>query len=125
MTLAAAVLLCACASQPAPPPTAADTYVTHCASCHGMRGEGDGPVADVIRGTIPNLSTLSRRNGGEFPADRIASYIDGRSLPPIHGSRTMPVWGATFDATTRLVVDAESAGPRIADIVEYLRGLQR
>jgi mono/diheme cytochrome c family protein len=123
--LAAAALLCACASQPRPPPTAADTYVTHCASCHGMRGDGDGPVADVIRGEIPNLSTLSLRNGGEFPADRVASYIDGRSLPPMHGSRTMPVWGTVFDATTRLVVDAESAGPRIADIVDYLRSLQR
>lgn len=122
---ALAALLGACASQPVPPPSAADTYVRHCASCHGVRGEGDGPVAMAISGTIPNLTTLSLRNGGEFPADRVASYIDGRSLPPVHGSRTMPVWGSVFDATSRLVVDAESAGPRIAEIVEYLRTLQR
>jgi mono/diheme cytochrome c family protein len=123
--LGLAVLLGACATQPVPPPTAAETYRLHCASCHGPRGQGDGPVADVIRGTMPNLTTLSLRNGGEFPADRVASYIDGRDLPPIHGSRTMPVWGSVFDATTRLVVDAESAGPRVADLVEYLRSIQR
>jgi hypothetical protein len=74
---------------------------------------------------MPNLTTLALRHGGEFPTDYVASYIDGRSLPPAHGSRTMPVWGATFDATARLVVGAESAGPRVADIVEYLRSIQR
>lgn len=125
--LFAAALGAACASQPGgtPPPTGAETFERHCASCHGVRGDGTGPVAFVIQGTIPNLTTLARRNGGEFPADYVASYIDGRDLPPAHGSRTMPVWGAVFDATARLVVDAQSAGPRVADLVEYLRTLQR
>lgn len=126
IVLAAGTLVAACASQPtSPPPTATETFARHCASCHGARGDGTGPVAGMISGTIPNLTTLARRHGGEFPADYVASYIDGRSLPPAHGSRTMPVWGATFDATARLVVDAETAGPRVADIVEYLRSLQR
>ena len=117
--------IAACASQETLPPTAAETFARHCASCHGVQGDGTGPVADVITGTIPNLTTLTLRHGGELPADYVASYIDGRSLPPAHGSRTMPVWGATFDATADLVVDAESAGPRIAAIVEYLRSIQR
>lgn len=126
IVLAAATFVAACASQqPLSPPTAEETFSRHCASCHGARGDGTGPVAGVIDGEIPNLTTLARRHGGEFPADYVASYIDGRSLPPAHGSRTMPVWGATFDATARLVVDAESAGPRVADIVDYLRSIQR
>jgi mono/diheme cytochrome c family protein len=123
--LVAALLVVACVSQNRPPPGGAETFSRHCASCHGARGDGDGPVADIIRGTIPDLTTLARRNGGEFPAARVASYIDGRSVPPAHGSRTMPVWGAVFDATARLVVDAETAGPRVAELVEYLRSLQR
>lgn len=125
--LLAAVLIAACAAQPGgtPPPSGAETFERHCASCHGVRGDGTGPVAFAIQGTIPNLTTLARRNGGEFPADYVASYIDGRNLPPAHGSRTMPVWGAVFDATARLVVDAETAGPRVAGIVEHLRTLQR
>ena len=106
-------------------PSSAQNFATHCASCHGVRGDGTGPVAGVISGAIPNLTTISLRHGGEFPADQVASYIDGRSLPPVHGSRTMPVWGTVFDATARLVVDADSAGPRVADVVEYLRSIQR
>lgn len=124
--IVAAGLLGACASQtPPPPPSGAETFARHCASCHGARGDGTGPVAFVIRGEMPDLTTLARRNGGEFPVDHVASYIDGRNLPPVHGSRTMPVWGTVFDATARLVVDAESAGPRVADLVDYLRTLQR
>jgi len=124
--LLATVLVAACASQQAiPPPTGEETFARHCASCHGVRGDGTGPVADAIDGTIPNLTTLSLRYGGVFPVDYVAGYIDGRSLPPAHGSRTMPVWGAVFDVTARLVVDAESADPRVADIVEHLRSIQR
>lgn len=124
--LAATGLVAACASQQGvSAPTGQETFARYCASCHGARGDGTGPVAGVIRGTIPDLTALASRSGGVFPADRVASYIDGRSLPPVHGSRTMPVWGATFDATARLVVNAESAGPRVADIVEYLRSIQR
>jgi mono/diheme cytochrome c family protein len=120
----AALFLIACAAN-FPAPTGAETYMVHCASCHGPRGQGDGPVSDAMRASLPNLTTLALRNGGEFPADRVASYIDGRSLPAAHGSRTMPVWGSTFDATARMVVDAQSAGPRVATLVEHLRTLQR
>jgi len=106
------------------PPTAEQTFLTHCAACHGALGEGDGPVAARIRGPVPNLRTLSRRNGGVFPAAEIASYIDGRNMPPAHGERQMPVWGSVFDTTATLVTDADTAESRIAAIVEYLRALQ-
>ena len=101
-----------------------ETFATHCASCHGLQGEGDGPVAEVIRVTVPNLRTLSRRNGGEFPAESVASYIDGRSLPASHGDRIMPVWGDVFDATAQLVRGAVAAPSRIDAILIYLRELQ-
>jgi mono/diheme cytochrome c family protein len=116
--------LAACASAPVAPPSAAETFTTHCASCHGVSGRGDGPVAEVIAVPVPNLRTLSRRYGGQFPAEYVASYIDGRNLPPSHGERQMPVWGAIFDTTARLVTDAESAQARIDSIIEYLRGIQ-
>lgn len=77
-----------------------------------------------MRITVPNLRSLSQRNAGEFPAEAVASYIDGRSLPVSHGSRTMPVWGDVFDATIQMVPSAESAQSRIETVVEYLRELQ-
>ena len=127
MLLTTVMLVAACASQPSPSPapTGAETFTRYCASCHGVRGDGTGPVAAVMNDSMPDLTALARRNGGEFPADRVASYVDGRSLPPAHGSRTMPIWGPAFDPMARLVVDAETAGPRVAELVEYLRTLQR
>lgn len=122
--IAPAVLLAACATQTISPPSGMETFATHCASCHGPLGEGDGPVGAVMVVTVPNLRTLSQRNGGEFPAEAVAAYIDGRNMPAAHGDRMMPVWGAVFDSTTRLVSGAEGAEPRIEAIVTFLRELQ-
>jgi mono/diheme cytochrome c family protein len=121
--VSAALLLAGCASAP-PPPDAARTFATHCASCHGRLGEGDGPMVDVISVSVPNLRTLSERSGGVFPADAVAGYIDGRNMPVAHGNRAMPVWGDVFDATTRIVPDAAPAEERIAEIVEFVRDIQ-
>lgn len=122
--LAIAAFAGACASQGIKPPSGAETFATHCASCHGPQGEGDGPVAAVMVVTVPNLRTLSQRNGGEFPTEAVASYIDGRDLPDAHGARTMPVWGDVFDATSRLVPGAEAAEARIDRVIGFLRQLQ-
>lgn len=119
-----ALLTSACASSQPEPPSGAAVFETHCASCHGRLGEGDGPVAATISGTVPNLRTLTERYGGEFPADTVARYIDGRDLPEAHGGRLMPVWGEVFGATERLVPGAAAPGTRIEAITEYLRTLQ-
>jgi mono/diheme cytochrome c family protein len=119
-----AAALCACASGPTRPPSGAETFAVHCASCHGARAEGNGPVAEAMRVPVPNLRTLSQRNGGQFPAEAVASYIDGREIPPSHGDRFMPVWGDVFDTTSRLVRDAETAQARIDAVVAYLGQLQ-
>ena len=122
----AATMLAACATEPAapPPPSGAMTFATHCASCHGAHGEGDGPVAATMAVAVPSLRTLEQRNGGEFPVEAVAGYIDGRNLPAAHGTRLMPVWGDVFAATQRLVVDAEDPEARIAAVIDFLRELQ-
>jgi hypothetical protein len=74
---------------------------------------------------VPNLRVLAQRNGGEFPAEAVASYIDGRALPAAHGTRLMPVWGDVFAGTQRLVVDAASPEGRIAAVIDFLREIQR
>lgn len=122
--LTSAMLAVGCATRPLSPPTGAEMFATHCASCHGVAGEGDGPVAAVLAVTAPNLRTLRQRNGGDFPADTVAAYIDGRRLPASHGDRLMPIWGDVFDTTARIVPGADSADMRIAAIVDYLEELQ-
>ena len=119
----AATLVSACVAT-APTPTAETTYTTHCASCHGRTAEGDGPMVEVMRVNVPNLRQLAARNGGDFPADTVAGYIDGRNLPVSHGDRVMPVWGDVFDTTSNILVDAQAAEQRIDDLVEWLRSIQ-
>ncbi len=71
-------------------------YLNSCAVCHGYYGKGDGPLADELRKKPADLTTLSARNGGEFPYWRVFETIDGRSALPSHGPREMPVWGKQF-----------------------------
>ena len=92
--------------------------------CHGPLGEGDGPEAGSRHLAVPNLRTLARRNGGAFPADAVASCINGTDMPAAHGDRNMPVWGTVFDTTSQLLVGAESATQRIDAVLDHLRTLQ-
>ena len=115
--------LAGCGSTPTQP-FGEQTFATHCASCHGLRAEGNGPTAATLNVPVPNLRTLSRRNGGEFPTDAVASYIDGRNFPPAHGTRAMPVWGGVFEVTEQLIKGAESPEQRIDRVIAYLRELQ-
>jgi mono/diheme cytochrome c family protein len=97
--------------------------MNHCAACHGADGEGGGPVATTMRVTVPNLRTLTMRNGGVFPAEDITAYIDGRKIHAAHGDRLMPVWGDVFrgpeQGTAQRVVRR-----RVADLVSFIATLQ-
>lgn len=99
-------------------------YRTYCASCHGADGKGAGPAAAALKKAPSDLTTISQRNGGEFPAFRIGHVIDGTAdVPSItaHGTREMPVWGDLLpqhrdDALLKL---------REHNLTEYLRSLQK
>lgn len=73
-----------------------DYYVEACASCHGMDGRGEGPVAPSLAVKPPDLTTMAARRKGKYPYEELASYIDGRKAIAAHGSREMPVWGERF-----------------------------
>ncbi|HEY3516482.1 MAG TPA: cytochrome c [Gammaproteobacteria bacterium] len=115
--------LAGCGRELVNPASGAATFATHCAACHGRRGEGDGPVASTLSVRVPNLRTLAQRNG-EFPTEWVASKVDGRDLPSAHGDRAMPVWGSVFDTTGQLFVGAENSKERIDALIEFLLELQ-
>ncbi|HEY5678560.1 MAG TPA: cytochrome c [Pseudomonadales bacterium] len=95
-------------------------YLGYCASCHGLSGAGDGPVAAGMAFKMEDLRTLEARNG-TFPADRLREVIDGRTLRSVHGTNDMPVWGWQF----LLAEDSEEhVAARIDALVEYLRSIQ-
>ena len=105
--------------------TGAELYQRFCASCHGVHGLGDGPVADSLKVMVPNLTRIARRHGGEFPADQVRRIIDGRTVQPPHGSREMPVWGYEFgSAAASDQTSAVSADELVARLLEYVRSMQ-
>jgi len=98
-------------------------FRTHCAACHGAEGEGGGPAASAMNVTVPNLRTLAKRNGGSFPAQAVAAYIDGRSQVVAHGDRVMPVWGDLLQ-TPGDKNNPELVRGRIAALVTFIEQLQ-
>jgi len=98
-------------------------YRTYCATCHGPDGKGEGPLADSLRFHPPDLSLLAKRNGGEYPAEKIHRIVDGRKPLPGHGGPDMPIWGDAFKNPETGFDDAK-VKEKIRGVVDYLRTLQ-
>jgi hypothetical protein len=71
-------------------------YIFVCAACHGADGKGAGPMADALKTKPADLTTITKRNHGVFPLNRIYETIDGRAEVKLHGSRDMPIWGYRY-----------------------------
>lgn len=109
-------------------------YYAKCASCHGMSGKGDGPVAKYLLKAPADLTTYARRNGGAFPTQLAWQSIDGRPMEiGAHGTSAMPVWGQEFRRETLRPADRmDPAGPgpewhvarRITALIDYLASIQ-
>jgi mono/diheme cytochrome c family protein len=73
-----------------------DIYVEHCASCHGSDATGNGPAAALTSTPPSDLTRITERAGGTFPAARVMEIITYGGKIAAHGSGTMPVWGKIF-----------------------------
>jgi len=118
-------------AKPASPPVdpgvagiaGAYAYRTHCATCHGTDGKGEGPLAESLRFHPPDLTLIAKRNGGEFPTEKIHRIVDGRKPLPGHGGPDMPIWGDAFRNAETGYDDAK-VKEKVRSVVEYLRTLQ-
>jgi mono/diheme cytochrome c family protein len=105
-------------------------YLNSCASCHGVTGKGNGPVAQGLKRSPADLTKLSEANKGVFPFSRTYDVIDGRFQVEMHGSREMPVWGQVFQPAWWWgpPVSNETAESivrvRILALIEYISTLQ-
>jgi len=106
---------------PTSPASGQEMFRAYCASCHGVEGAGDGPAAPALKMPPTDLTSLSRKNGGTFPAMRVRNSIkDG--APPEHGSKEMPVWGPILSS-----VSGDNSGvvdQRVSNLVKYLQSIQ-
>ena len=82
-------------------------------------------MAHLMTPKPTDLTTIAKKNNGEFPSDQVAKSIDGRSTLGAHGDPDMPVWGEVFDEEA-----AEAGEPpaqvrkKVRLITEYLKSIQ-
>ena len=100
-----------------------DLFDFYCASCHGRDGKGGGRVAPALKTSPPDLTTLTERNKGTFPAAMVEDVIRGGTQSPkaAHGSSEMPVWGPIFKG---LDTRNEVNEARIENLVKYIESIQ-
>ena len=103
-------------------PTGVQLYKRYCAACHGNDLKGNGPAPAPFKDVPPDLTTLARRHGGNFPEDYVVSVMRSGVAIPAHGPPEMPTWNADFKAGDGLNEAQVSA--RIANITEYLKSQQ-
>jgi mono/diheme cytochrome c family protein len=108
----------------APVASGEEMYRTYCAVCHGIDAKGGGPATPALRDPVPDLTTLSQRHGGKYPAQYVESVLRfGRAEGfPAHGNKDMPIWGRDFASVPGT---AESiVTRRITSLTQYLGTLQ-
>ena len=89
-----------------------DIYNALCYSCHGLKGDGKGPAADVT-GSTPPRDFTSKKFVIDGREDEIARTISLGAQASFHGSPYMPAWGS------RLSKD------QIRDVIAYLKTFKK
>jgi len=118
-------------------------YVAYCASCHGVDGMGNGPLADTLKVRPTDLTLIRKNNKGQFPYTMLRKTIEGTELglARAHGPREMPVWGPVFREEPETPVPGGggaggwsgsfaqcvhlAARARILNIVDYIESIQK
>lgn len=106
-------------------------YDLQCAVCHGVDAKGNGFYTASLKVPPSDLTTLSKRNGGVFPVERITKVIDGRTEIAAHGSRDMPIWGRRWGASAAeyyvdIPYDQEVyIRLQVISIIDYLNRVQQ
>ncbi|KPK38874.1 MAG: hypothetical protein AMJ69_07220 [Gammaproteobacteria bacterium SG8_47] len=107
-------------------------YTFKCAVCHGATGKGDGPYVDSLKIAPTDLTVLRKKNGGQFPFERVFEVVDGRANIKAHGTRDMPIWGNEYTeeaveyySEMYDILNAELfVQGRILSLITYLRSIQ-
>jgi mono/diheme cytochrome c family protein len=126
----ASLVVSVCAQTSPPPQPAirpvdgAAIFRTNCAACHGLDARGKGPASKALKKEAPDLTRLSQRNDGAFPAIHVRNTImfGADDLPPAHGSKNMPIWGPIFH---EIDFDRDLGNVRLENITKYLESIQR
>ncbi len=107
--------------------TGESLFQENCISCHGIAGQGDGPIAKQLNTAPADLTKISARRDGVWPMLEMMSIIDGYSRNTVP-REDMPVFEnfldnemVEFDTGNGEAILVPS---KLIEIVEYLEALQ-
>lgn len=133
-TILAASIICAGASVSVAEESIGEReFMKNCAVCHGANGAGNGPILDFLKAAPADLTTISARNGGQFPFQAAYDTIANVESNRAHGTSEMPVWGDRFNMEI-IAEEGEfgtgtsgipAARTRILELVFYLATIQQ
>jgi len=83
-----------------------ELYITHCATCHGDGGMGDGPSGEALEPAPAPIAHTSQMMGDDYLFYRIS---EGGAFEPF--SSSMPAWKSILDESERW------------DVINYVRAL--
>ena len=108
--------------KPMSPVSGKDMYTAYCAVCHGADGKGGGPAASALKVPPPDLTQLSKNNGGKYPSLKVSASIRGESALSAHGSKDMPIWGQLFWSMSS--GHESEVQQRVSNLTKYIESLQ-
>jgi mono/diheme cytochrome c family protein len=91
------------------------TYLRYCALCHGT-GTGPGMFADALKKAAPDLTEIAKRNGGQFPEERVAEIIRNGGISG-HGTMRILAWEKYFRSDS----PEERADQLVQALTDYLK----
>ena len=106
-------------------------FQSSCATCHGIDGEGKGPLGPQLKNAPADLTVLAKKNNGGFPFQTVYEVIDGRKEVAAHGTRDMPIWGNRYGPNVAQTFIVPGFDPetvirmRILMVMDYLNRIQK
>jgi mono/diheme cytochrome c family protein len=104
-----------------------ELYRQYCSVCHGVDAKGNRSLYDArsadksVRVPPADLTLLSQRNSGRFPAARVRNAIYSKGPISAHGTPDMPAWGDVF---YNLKSDPKLIEVRVRNLTDYVESLQ-
>ena len=100
-------------------------YKSHCATCHGPAGKGNGPAASALKAAPPDLTLLAKSNDGKFPDLKIMRVLESGTDLTAHGSKDMPIWGPIFRSMGPAAAGGQVGHLREVNLTDYLKSIQK
>jgi len=104
-----------------------ELFHQYCSACHGADAKGNGSLYDArsadqsARVPAADLTLLSQRNAGNFPAARVREAIYSNVPIAAHGTPDMPAWGDVFYNRKS---DPTLIEARVRSLTAYIESLQ-